>query len=322
MINKFFTKARVANAIKNLPPVKTFLMDELYKNRATYHNAYIPISEIIDIVQEVPVVKRGSTRYSLNQNDRKLELIEPQPIDIDTFVTAKELNDLKMLDDFSIQNWVTNKVDYLRKTIRKTSEALCCQTLTGSIAYAMKIENGIDKYQVDFGTIESYTPTTLWDDSRKKISDIDNDLEEMILKIENNGFGGNLVFYAGKKAFSTLSKFIYDLSDKNKIDVKIGQGEIFLNGKIIKRVGSSYYDHITKQRVNSQVENKITAIDIEAGFKLIYAAIDDLDSGLKAVPFFTKTIKSDNPSGYNIIGISKPLPIPVIKAMCEAVVTS
>ena len=41
---------------------------------------------------------------------------------------------------------------------------------------------------------------------------------------------------------------------------------------------------------------------------LFYLALDDFDAGLKALPFFAKQVKSDDPSGYKIIGMSKPLP--------------
>ena len=70
------------------------------------------------------------------------------------------------------------------------------------------------------------------------------------------------------------------------------------------------------------VDKSVIMVALDAPFKLFYCAIDDVDAGLKAMPFFTKTVKMDNPSGFDLIGISKPIPVPVVRAICTAEVVA
>jgi hypothetical protein len=60
----------------------------------------------------------------------------------------------------------------------------------------------------------------------------------------------------------------------------------------------------------------------DAPFRFYYLALDDLDANLQGMPFYVKPLKQDDPSGYKLIGKSKPLPVPVPKAICKATVAS
>ncbi len=39
----------------------------------------------------------------------------------------------------------------------------------------------------------------------------------------------------------------------------------------------------------------------DAGHRLVYCAVDDLEANLRAMPFFIKPVKSDDPSGIKLI---------------------
>ena len=63
---------------------------------------------------------------------------------------------------------------------------------------------------------------------------------------------------------------------------------------------------------------KLYAVALDAPFTLYYCAIDDLDANLLPMPLYVMAQKKQDPSGYKIIGKSKPLPVPVPKAICIA----
>ena len=63
---------------------------------------------------------------------------------------------------------------------------------------------------------------------------------------------------------------------------------------------------------------RICAVAIDAPFVFYYLAIDDIDAGLLPMPFFASPEKKKNPSGIEVVGRSKPLPVPVPKAICWA----
>ena len=56
-------------------------------------------------------------------------------------------------------------------------------------------------------------------------------------------------------------------------------------------------------------------MDVAAPHALHYCALNDLDAALQPLPFYAKPVMSDDPSGVKIIGTSKPMPAPVIKAI-------
>jgi len=69
-------------------------------------------------------------------------------------------------------------------------------------------------------------------------------------------------------------------------------------------------------------DKDVMMIATDAGHRLVYCALDDLDANLQPLPFFAKPIPIKDPSGYKLIGESKPFPIPNTEGICEATVVS
>jgi len=49
-----------------------------------------------------------------------------------------------------------------------------------------------------------------------------------------------------------------------------------------------------------------------------YCAIDDIDAQLAPLPFFSKAVKVENPSAWELYGKTKPFPVPIVDAICWA----
>ncbi|MBN1839767.1 MAG: major capsid protein [Campylobacterales bacterium] len=324
MIKNLFSLAAVAVAIRQLPDLKTPIMDTFYPEdiRTQHPFATIGIDEIIETIKAVPVIKRGSSSVGIGGSTGSIKFIEPLPVGVKEFVGADVLNNLKVLTATGQQAYVNSRVDYMRKVIRATSESLSGQSLSGKISYAMKTENGMDTYEVDFGEVPTYSVPKKWDASDTTLQDIIDDLNAMAEGIAEDGFGENIDFYAGKTAFSAISSKISALPNDQRLDAKVVAGTIIIGGYTIYRFVSTYYDPKQKKRVKAIADKAIQAKSKDSAFSFKYLAIDDLDAGLQPLPLFIKTVKVDDPSGYNVIGNSKPLPIPVVKAMRIATVIS
>ncbi len=324
-LRQYFTPDAVARILKTLPPLNTPVIDTIYPdNKRRQHGlSVVRADEITKTTNTVPVVRRGSTSVPVGNDGRSIMYIEPQPIEVSSFFAAKDLNDLKLLDKTGQQQVVTNRIDDLRRIVRLTTEGLAAQSLTGSIAWPMKRDDGtLDTYEVAFGTTLSYSPSTLWDATGKKASDILDDLIQIEAEVQQNSGYSQLKIWAGKDAFITLAGVVENLSGKGTIKASITERAINLAGYSVELNNITYYDPATKTNKNIVDTKKIVAWANDAPFSLIYCAIDDMGAGLLPMPFYAKPIEQDDPNGVKILGKSKPLPIPVTKAICWATVTS
>jgi hypothetical protein len=322
-LRQYFTPKAIADTLEMLPPLSSPVMDKVYPeaSRRQHQFPVLGFSEIKRVVKNVPVVRRGSVAVAVEGDTGGITYIEPQPIEISTFLSAKELNDMKLLSDKGIQEHINDKIDFLRRIIRKTTEALSAQSLTGEISYPMKTATGLDTYTVNFGSTLSYTINTAWDSSNKKLSGILEDLIGISEAISEGGYS-NIAFLAGSKAFSSLANLVLITAVESKISAQITEKNIMLAGFTIELMNSKYIDLTTGQTKYAVPPDKICAVSLDASHTLYYCAIDDIEAGLVAMPFFATPDTKKNPSGVEIVGKSKPLPVPVVDAICWATVTS
>lgn len=323
MLKHLFSIEAVAVAINTLPEIETPILDEFYPKeiRQQHPFASIGLNELIEIAKAVPVVQRGGTAVAIGSGKGAISLIEPLPVYIQEFVEAKTINDLKILTTAGQQAYVNSRIDFMRRTVYATMEALAGQSLSGAISYAMKTEAGLDTYEVNFGTIPTFTPTKKWDLPTTTLKDVRKDLRTMAKMIQKAGFGSKVKFRTGETVFDALVDKIEALPNDQRSDARVDGNVISLGGGFkINLFVSSYYDPKLKDYVQPIADTEIQAFSENISFNFKYLAIDDLDAGLQPTPLFIKTVKQEAPSGYNLIGNSKPLPIPVVKSMVKATV--
>ncbi len=320
-IRQYFTPAAVGQHLEALPVLETFIMDLIYTNRITHPLPVLGVDELLSITGNVPVVRRGTAAYPLSGESKGITYLEPQPVDVSSFLGAVDLNNLKLLGDQGIEYWVRGKVDTQRRAVRSTTEAMACQSLSGTIAYPMKTDSGLSTYTVNFGSILSHTINTPWnyDYPEKRLADILLDLIAMGNVIKRaSGYGSKIVYLAGQTAYLAVANRVIGVEDA-KINAQVTEKGITIAGFTIMLATGGYKDLANNGAwVPSVADDRIVAVAVDAPFKLFYCALDDLDANLLPMPFFSKPVKMDNPSGYNIIGMSKPVPVPVPKAICSA----
>ncbi len=319
-IRQYFTPAAVALHLEALPVLETFIMDLIYQTRITHPLPVLGVDELLSITGNVPVVRRGTAAFALSGENKGITYLEPQPVDVSSFLGAVDLNNLKLLGNQGIEYWVRGKVDTQRRAVRSTTEAMACQSLSGSIAYPMKTEAGIlDTYTVNFGSILNHFISKPWNGADTTLADILLDLIAMgnVIK-RTSGYGSKLIYLAGQDAYIAVANKIIGVEDA-KINALVTEKGITLAGFTIMLATGGYKDLKNDGAwVPSVADDAVVAVAVDAPFKLFYCALDDLDANLLPMPFFSKPVKMDNPSGYNIIGMSKPVPVPVPKAICAA----
>lgn len=321
-IRKIVTEKKVAESINRLPEAKSPVLDEFYPSskRRVHPSAFITITEIQSVTKAVPVVMRGTMPVSIGDGAGQTNKIEPQPVDVIMSVTGAQLNDIKQYDDAGEKAWLDSKTEYARNTIRVTTEALAIQSLSGTINFPMKTEDGFDTYKVEFGSVLSYVPTVKLSSTTADVSTVIDILNGMVEKLQDAGSEGSIVFKASPDVFSKLTKLLRGEGDDTAVKVKIGLGKITIDDDIvIERYSGKYYNPQTKAWVSGIAEKTIKAV-VKDNFAFRYLALDNVAANLKPLPLFINPIKRELPSGWVLNALSKPFPIPDPNGICDAVV--
>ena len=319
----------VAETLKTLPPLKTLVLDNVYpaSKRRQHSFAQIGIEEIERIIDTVPVVRRGAPGVPVTVPGGSVVYIEPQPIKIEDRVGAKEANDIAALGK-NYKSFLATKIDSIRQKVRATTEALAAQSLTGKIQYPMLMESGgYTTYEVDFtrggsNPILSYSPATKWNASGASIGKTLDDFIAIEEKFQEKGYGGNIRLWAGKNAFSALRELVMDAHAEEKIEARIVDRNINVAGFVVELMNATYKNPETGATVKVVGDNDLLAWDKSAPFTLFYLAVDHFKAGLNAMPLFLFSYMTERGDSINIIAESKPLPVPVVNAICKATVVS
>jgi hypothetical protein len=319
-LKKFFTREAIVDTLQRLPELKTPVMDLLYTDRRNHPFPVVGYRDLNLPAGNIPVVRRGSQSYPLTPTDGKISMIEAQPVNPSVYLSAADLNNLKLLDPQGQQAYIDNQIDNLRRPCRATAEALSAQSLTGKIAYPLRADGGAYlTYEVDFGTPASVTISKKWDDANTKVADIVKSLGQIIDTLKKTAPAMDVQFLCGFDVYAALVDKIGALP--NSAIAQVGADYISLGGVAkIQLLSANYIDLTTNEAVSAIPAKTILAVDRSSGFKLLYAALDQMDAGLVALPFYAQPVTTQDPSGVKIIGESKPLPVPNVKGIVKAVV--
>lgn len=314
LLRKCFGVSAVAVLLGSRQNLPSPIRKQFFADGGQWPLASISVAELRSVIVNVPVVRRGTTAYALDRGKDSLMSIEPQGIDLSDFISAAQLNNLKVLSTSGVQAYANSIMNYMMNTVQVTTEALCAQALSGVIAYPMKAESGqLDMYGIDYGV-----PTSLPDVDLTKVStsimDVYTVLDDLNKTLQRQGYGASVSYAAGSLAFKTILK-LAENSKSNILQVNVSvPGEVSIGGYVI-RLQSGMHKDFDQTMVPNIPENAIVAVDTSAGHCVKYLALDDIANGLQPLPFATSTETKGNPSGLEIVGRSKPLPIVAIGAI-------
>jgi len=324
-IRGLFTREAIIRYLTELPLLETPVMDTVYVVRPLQPLSLIGADLVRSVATAMPLARRGGRSITIAGGTGSTGFYEPFPIRPDIGVTGGDLNNLKVLqgDQASLSAWAQAKTEILRRTVRATTEAMCAVSLTGTLSWPVKLEGGgFETYSVVFGTIQTYTPAKKWDAADAKIKDVFLTLRGMHKKLKEKGYGGRIETWASEAAYNALFALAEGFVSTAQLTVAITEQGINVGGYLVKPRDELYYNPETKAMVPVVAAKTVKMIALDAGHQMPYCAIDDLDGNLQPLPFFVKPIKTDNPSGYQLVAESKPFPIPNVDGICDATVTT
>lgn len=328
-LTKYFTRLKITARFKAMPPIESTIFDLHFPEavRQQYESPIIPVQEISQAVQTVPVVHRGAESVPMIGDQADTAYIEPLPVRIHTQISARELNDLRLMGEESRETWAARRQERLRQTVRKTIEALAAQSVfDGEIAYPLLRSNGqYAIYRITYPgqSQQSVTVSTTskWNHTDCTLVKVHQLLRNMARTLDQAGFGGEKITHAGTSAFDALLSLVEGVgTNKPKFPVKItDDGTVKLGGFTIREMSESWRNPKDGSTVNKLDPAQIRMVS--QGYTAhFYGAVDDLDARLQALPLFVKPIEQKNPSGYQLVGESKPLPAIAPGSTCRAVV--
>jgi len=317
-LKKYYSIQNIARILKELPPLNSPVMDLVYPEakRQQWQGAILPFAEIKDVSGNVPVVRRGTGSHSINGAQRAADFIEPQPIYLNRFTSAKDINDLLATGlETNMNLYLASQVEILRRKTRMATEIMAAQSLTGRILYKMKTEGGgLEDYEVNFGTVPSLEAVDI---TNSKAGDVYKYFEALHQELVAAGYTGNVVYLAGTDVYAVLVSLAADAKNTTILADEKG---ILIAGKF-RVIPASWTYKLPGASVGTSIisAKSVKAIDLSAPFTLFYCALDDMDNNLAALPFLVKPKVVDDPDGIKNISNSKPLPAPVLEAMVDQV---
>ncbi len=322
-IASLFTKEAIIRRLKSFPVIKTPVMDIIFTDRPQLALPIVGDDIVRQVVNALPMVRRGSASIPATSQSGGITFYEPLPVKPNDQVTGQDLNNLKILNPTGREAWAAQKTDMLRRAVRKTTEAVCARVLYGTLQWPVQLESGgYEPYEINFGNILSAAPDVLWSEAGIKIKNVFDLLTAMQEAIQEKGYGGTIEIWAGKTAYSTLLGVAEDFKSTAKIRVELTDQGINIGGFLVKRRSEKNRNPQSKAMVPVVDDNDVLMIATDAGHRLVYCALDDLEANLQPLPFFVKPITLKDPSGYKLVGESKPFPIPNVEGICKATVIS
>jgi hypothetical protein len=320
-LTRYFTLDQNIGRLERLPEIKSPIMDLVYpeSKRTNYPRSIVALKDLPKEVKNVPVIMRGTQAVPISDK-KAANGYEPFPIEVSMTLTAADLNDL-IAAGFTVnaQAEIDQKVDRLRKTTHATTEALAAQSLTGKIQYPVRgvLADNSELYTADFGVTKTHTITKVWNNSSITLADIIKDCLAMGDKTRGNSFGNSLTVLVNSDTFNLVIAQVLK-TPTNILNLSVADNAINFPGFTMRRLASTYYDYKTKKDVPVIPDGKVCAIATDAPHWLPYCAIDDIDAALAPLPFFSKAVKVENPSAWELFGKTKPFPVPIVDAICWA----
>lgn len=318
-----FSPAAIAQSLDVLTPMETTIMDSLFKDRPTHPLPLIGLSELVSVVQTVPVVRRDGTPVSLKGDSMSMEFIAPLPVKVKIPVSASELNDLRVImgNKEAVAAWRTRKVDKIRETVRNTTEAMCSiVATTGKLSWPVELEGGRrEVYELDYGTPLSHTLAAKLT-RESTLPDVYNLLREMEKTIKQAGLGGNVEFWAGSDVVSVLLGIVnacVSTTQSSPYNLKLEQGRISVGSFVIRFMDETYPDPADESRWLNKLNPKTllaTATNVKG--TVWYCAIDSISANNAAIPLHIVPVMRDDDSGITLIGQAKPLPARPSRGTC------
>jgi hypothetical protein len=319
LVRRFLIISALVNTLNRLPPLRTFIMDLIYPESVRKSHPYDRLTHA-DLglpTKNIPLVTRGSVSYALTPDKNKINQIDPANFTPSITISAADINRFKTLNVNGQQTLIDNYIDKLRRSVRKSTEAMAIQSLTGKIEYDIRnADSTMDVYEVDFGKPKTIPIAKKWDDANTKPGDIVASIGQIIESVQETSEGTDIVHLVNYDVYSALVSKAAALNNSELIKVFPDHVQIG-NAKFII-CSARYWSYKDKAFKSAVPAKSVKSIAIDDAFALYYCALDSLDANFASLPFYVNSVKLDDPEGIKFIGQSRPMPVPNVDAIRDA----
>lgn len=312
--------------ILRLPDIRSTIIDVIFPpaKRRNNPSPLVKRSELYAPIQAIALTRRGDGPQRIDNQILSNDAWEPFPINPYRSVSGADLSNWRLWNGESQEQYISRQIDLNRHTIRLTTEAMAAQVLSsGTLDYPILVNGTLTShYKITFGTIATVAVAKKWDANDAKITDVMKVLVDCQDQIQTSGYGASVKFLAGKNAFYALVALISSAPNDSRYPGTVNQNEIILAGNVIRLCSETYYNPQTKAQVKKVADTTLIAYADDAPHELVYSALDDIDSGFIASPFWSKAVKPDTENEIRIISEAKPLPVVYTPAVAKAVVSA
>jgi len=315
-LKKFFTLSAFVNAINRLPPLRTFIMDLIYPESVRFNHPKDKLAHADLGLPEknIPLITRGSSSYAVPLNKTALKLIDPANITPSLVLNANEINTMRSLGLEQQQQLVDRNIDKLRKIVRKTTEAMAIQSITGKIAYDIRNADGtMDVYEVNFGTPKTIPVAKKWNASGTTAGEIVASIGQIVDSLGETSDGTDIVYLCGFDVYSALVTKAGE--QKNSDLIKVFEDHVQVGNAKFIICSAKYYSYKEKETKKAIPAKSVVAIAKDDAFSLAYCALDSFDAGFASLPFYVSAVEQKDPEAMKLIGQSRPMPIPNVDAI-------
>jgi len=319
IFKNFLVVQALVTTLNRLPPLKTFVMDLIYPEPVRRNHPFdrLSWSDLGLPTKNIPLVTRGSVSYSLTPDPNKITQIDPANLTPSITISATDVNRFNTLSLNGQQTLIDSYIDKLRRSVRKSTEAMAIQSITGKLEYDIRTaDGGMDLYKVDFGTPKAVNIAKKWDDANTKVGDIVASIGEIDKSLQQTSEGSDIIHLINFDVYSALVSKAAALNNSDLIKVFPDHVQIG-NAKFII-CSARYYSYKNKAWVDAIPAGTVKTIARDDAFGLFYCALDSLDANFASLPFFVNSVKLDDPEGYKFIGQSRPMPVPNVDAIRTA----
>ncbi len=318
---QFFTRIAVLSALSRLPPLKTLVLDMVFPEPVRKNHPFDKLSyEDMGLpTKNIPLITRGSTSYAIKPEEKTLKIIDPANFTPSIFLSAADVNRINSLESGARQVLFDNKIDTLRRIIRKSTEALAIQAITGEISYDLRTaDGGSDIYKVSFGAPKTVAVAKKWDDANANFGDIAASVGEIVGDLQKTSDGTDIIHLIKRDVYKALaSKAV-----TNKDLIKVERDRVTVGVDTFYVCNSQYYSYKDKSYKDAIPDKCVLTLARDDAFSLFYCALDSFDADFAGMPFFVKEHWTDDPEGVKLIGQSRPIPVPNIAAIRKSQVLS
>ncbi len=317
-LKRVFQPKTIAETLKSLEPVPSVLTQVVFADKKNHPMPVIGIDEITETTGTLPLVKYGENPVELDEGNRVITLVEPEPISVKKVIRPREVQMLSSMLGQGLKQYATDQIDRFRRKIQTTINALCGQALNGKLNHPVKTDVGTETYEFTYGNIQTYTPANTWDSANANPL---VDLDKMMTQLQKKNVNGPYVVLAGVQAYQALLKYLEEkgnvvIANYTKIDEQAKVPYIEYYGFKIYKVAETYTD--VNGTTKYVIDPKSIVMVGELPFKLRFLSLDDVEYGMVAMPMLVKVVKDPYGKSLTLLAESKPFPIPKVNAIIKA----